>query len=80
MAWPELHWSVGRDQLAVLGLLDPERGKPRDRYGLAGLCPEEALGALALEGLWADNLRSMTRLSPRESLAAFSLSAREEMI
>ena len=49
---------VGRDQLAVLGLLDPERGKPQARYGLAQLAPQETLGAMALEGVYADNLRS----------------------
>ena len=64
---------VGRDQLAVLGLLDPERGKPQARYGLAQLSPEETLGALAFEGLCADNLRSITHLAPWESLAAFGL-------
>jgi len=42
---------VGRDQLAVLGLLDPERGKPQARYGLAQLAPQETLGAMALEGV-----------------------------
>ena len=64
---------VGRDQLAVLGLLDPERGKPQARYGLAQLSPEETLGALALEGLHADNLRPISDLAPWESLAAFGL-------
>ena len=64
---------VGRDQLAVLGLLDPERGKPQARYGLAQLSPEETLGAMALEGLCADNLRSITDLAPWESLAVFGL-------
>jgi len=64
---------VGRDQLAVLGLLDPEGGKPQARYGLAQLSPEETLGAMALQGVNADNLRSITDLAPRESLAAFGL-------
>jgi len=69
---------VGRDQLAVLGLLDPERGKPQARYGLAQLSAEETLGALALEGLCADNLRAITDLSPWESLSAFGLIDRGE--
>ena len=69
---------VGRDQLAVLGLLDPDRGKPQARYGLAQLSSEETLGALALEGLCADNLRSITDLSPCESLSAFGLIVRGE--
>jgi hypothetical protein len=69
---------VGRDQLAVLGLLNPESGKPQARYGLAQLSPEETLGALALEGLCADNLRSITDLSPWESLSAFGLIDRGE--
>ena len=64
--------------LAVLGLLDPDRGKPQARYGLAQLSAEETLGALALEGLCADNLRSITDLSPCESLSAFGLIVRGE--
>jgi hypothetical protein len=70
---PEGQRGVDRDQLAVLGLLDPERGKPQARYGLAQLSPEETLGALALEGLHADNLRPISDLAPWESLAAFGL-------
>ena len=76
--WPVGQRGVGRDQLAVLGLLDPERGKPQARYGLAQLSPEETLGALALEGLCADNLRSITDLAPWKSLAAFGLIDRGE--
>jgi len=76
--WPVGQRGVGRDQLAVLGLLDPERGKPQARYGLAQLAPQETLGALALEGLCADNLRSITDLSPCESLSAFGLIDRGE--
>ena len=68
---------VGRDQLAVLGLLDPERGKPQARYGLAQLAPQETLGAMALQGVNADNLRPITDLAPWESLAAFGLIDRE---
>ncbi len=64
---------VGRDQLAVLGLLDPERGKPQARYWLAQLAPQETLGAMALQGVNADNLRPITDLAPWESLAAFGL-------
>jgi len=37
------------------------------------LCPEENLGALALEGLHAGNQRPITDLAPWESLAAFGL-------
>ena len=70
---------VGRDQLAVLGLLDPERGKPQARYGLAQLAPRETLGAMALEGVNADNLRPITDLAPWESLAAFGLIDRGEI-
>ncbi len=76
--WLEGQRGVGRDQLAVLGLLDPEGGKPQVRYGLAQLSPEETLGALALEGLCADNLRSITDLAPWKSLAAFGLIDRGE--
>ena len=70
---------VGRDQLAVLGLLDPERGKPQARYGLAQLAPRETLGAMALEAVNADNLRPITDLAPWGSLAAFGLFDRGEI-
>ncbi len=70
---PEGQRGVDRDQLAVLGLLDPERGKPQARYGLAQFSPEETLGALALEGLHADNLCPISDLAPWESLAVFGL-------
>jgi hypothetical protein len=72
-AWLEAQPWVDRDQLAVLGLLDPEGGKPQARYGLAQLAPEETLGAMALQGVNADNLRPITDLAPWESLAAFGL-------
>ena len=60
-------------QLAILGLLDPEMGRSGDPYGLASFSPDQAPGAVALQGLPTDNLRSITRLSPRDSLAAFGL-------
>ncbi len=76
---PVRHRGVGRDQLAVLGLLDPERGKPQARYGLAQLAPQETLEAMALQGVNADNLRPITDLAPWESLAAFGLIDRGEI-
>jgi hypothetical protein len=72
-AWRAEQWTSDCDRLAVLGLLDPGSRQPDDRYGLAGLSGEEALGALALQGFSAGNVRSITRLSPQESLAAFGL-------
>ena len=70
---------VGRDQLAVLGLLDPERGKPQARYGLAQTRSRGNSRSLAVEGLYADNLRSITDLAPRESFAVFGLIDSGEM-
>ena len=70
---------VGRGQLAVLGLLDPEGGKPQARHGLAQLTPQETLGAMALQGVNGDNLRPITDLAPWESLVAFGLIDRGEI-
>lgn len=61
------------DQLAILGLLNPAGQSLDDRYGLEGLCPEETLGAMALDGPRTASTRWITQLSPRERLAAIGL-------
>ena len=72
-ARPEAHSRDDYDQLAILGLLDPKSQSLDDRYGLEGLCPEETLGALALEGPRTASTRWLTRLAPRDCLAALGL-------
>jgi hypothetical protein len=62
-----------QNQLAVLALHDPGGDRPDEPYGLAGFSPQETLGALSLGKVSASSAHSITRLSPREGLAALGL-------
>jgi hypothetical protein len=70
---PEARDGNDYDQLAILGPLDPASPSLDGRYGLEGLCPEETLGALALDGPSTASTRWITQLSPREGLASIGL-------
>ena len=72
-AWPDTLERLNGDELAVLALLEPDRRTPDDRYGLAGLGPEETLRAMALGGLPTGTSAQQPAPIHPESLAAFGL-------
>jgi hypothetical protein len=62
----------GLRALVAPGLLDLGE-EPHGWHGPAAFTPEVAFAALGPQGPYSRDLPSMTRLSPRETLAAFGL-------
>jgi hypothetical protein len=57
----------------MLGLVPTADGRPLGARGIAGLSPEQTLGALSLQDVAAPDNGSIARLSPSDGLAAMGL-------